>query len=167
MTHRIWWRAGAKNTGAALLVAIVAGAVFTGLGVDLRISVLTAMASPSSPDAQSTEFSICGKRRRVNCVVDGDTFWFHAKKIRIADIDAPELSPPRCEVERAKGEAAKQRLLALLNSGKFSITAIGRDQDRYGRELRIITRNGRSIGIVLVEENLARRWDGGRRPWCN
>lgn len=167
MTHRIWWRAGAKNTGAALLVAIVAGAVFTGLGVDLGISVLTAMASPSSPDAQSTEFSICGKRRRVNCVVDGDTFWFQRKKIRIADIDAPELSPPRCEVERAKGEAAKQRLLALLNSGKFSITAIGRDQDRYGRELRIITRNGRSIGIVLVEENLARRWDGGRRPWCN
>lgn len=161
------WRAGAKNTGVALLVSIFSGAAFTGLGVDLGISASTATASPLSPDTQSAEFSICGKRRRVNCVVDGDTFWFHAKKIRIADIDAPGLSPPRCEVERTKGEEAKQRLLALLNSGNFSITAIGRDKDRYGRELRIITRNGRSIGTVLVEENLARRWDGGRQPWCN
>lgn len=167
MTHRIGWRAGAKNTSVAMLVAIVAGAAFTGFGVDLGISASSATASPLSPDTQSAEFSICGKRRRVNCVVDGDTFWFHAKKIRIADIDAPELSPPRCEFERAKGEAAKKRLLALLNGGKFSITSTGRDHDRFGRDLRIITRNGRSIGTVLVEENHARRWDGGRRPWCN
>ena len=167
MTHRKGWRATAKDTGVALLAAIVAGAASTGLDVDLGISASTAMASPLSPDTHSAEFSICGNSRRVNCVVDGDTFWFHAKKIRIADIDAPGLSPPRCEVERTKGEEAKQRLLALLNSGNFSITAIGRDKDRYGRELRIITRNGRSIGTVLVEENLARRWDGGRQPWCN
>ncbi|WP_236735608.1 thermonuclease family protein [Agrobacterium tumefaciens] len=167
MTHRMGWRVGAKEAGVALLVAIVAGAAYTALGVDLGISASTAMASPLSLDTQSADFSICGNSRRVNCVVDGDTFWFHAKKIRIADIDAPELSPPRCEVERAKGEAAKQRLLALLNGGKFSITATGRDHDRFGRDLRIITRNGRSIGTVLVEENLARRWDGRRRPWCN
>ena len=167
MTQRMGWRAGEKDTGVALWVTIIAGAVFTGLGFVFGIPASTAMASPLSPDTQSAEFSICGNSRRVNCVVDGDTFWFHAKKIRIADIDAPELSPPRCDVERAKGEAAKQRLLALLNSGKFSITATGRDQDRFGRDLRIITRHGRSIGTVLVEENLARRWNGGRRPWCN
>lgn len=161
------WRADAKEAGVALLVAIVAGATFTALGLDSGISASTAIASPLSLDTQSAYFSICGNSRRVNCVVDGDTFWLHAKKIRIADIDAPELSPPRCEVERAKGEAAKQRLLALLNGGKFSITATGRDHDRFGRDLRIVTRNGRSIGTMLVEENLARRWDGRRRPWCN
>ncbi|WP_245507267.1 MULTISPECIES: thermonuclease family protein [unclassified Rhizobium] len=159
-------RAGAKNTGVAMLVAIVTGAAFTGLSLCLGVPASNAMASPLSPDRLSAEFSICGESRRVNCVVDGDTFWFQRRKIRIADIDAPELSPPRCEDERAKGEAAKRRLLDLLNGGRFSITAKGRDEDRYRRELRVVTRNGRSIGDLLVEDNLARRWDGRRRPWC-
>lgn len=167
MTQRIGWREGVKNIGVAMLVAIVVEAASARSGVDLGIPASTATASPLPLDRLSAQFSFCGKSRRVNCVVDGDTFWFHAKKIRIADIDAPELSPPRCEIERAKGEAAKRRLLTLLNGGKFSIVSDGRDEDRYGRELRIVTRNGRSIGALLVEENLARRWDGGRRPWCN
>lgn len=167
MTHNFGWRARAKNAGAAMLVALVVGAAFTGSSdVDVGFPASTAKASPLAPDRLSAEFSLCGESRRVNCVVDGDTFWFQRKKIRIADIDAPELSPPRCEVERAKGEAAKRRLLALLNAGKFSLILNDRDEDRYGRELRIVTRSGRSIGDILVEEGLARQWDGGRRPWC-
>lgn len=167
MTHRIGYRACAKNIGAAMFLAIVVEAAFAWSGIDISIPASAAMASTLTPGKLSAEFSICGKSRRVNCVVDGDTFWFQSKKIRIADIDAPELSPPRCEVEREKGEAAKRRLLALLNGGKFSIVSDGRDEDRYGRELRIVTRNGRSIGALLVEENLARRWDGLRQPWCD
>jgi hypothetical protein len=27
-------------------------------------------------------------------------------------------------------------------------------------------RNGRSLGAMLVDEGLARRWDGARHPWC-
>ncbi len=102
----------------------------------------------------------------MNCVVDGDTFWFEGEKIRIADIDTPELSPPRCEAERIKGEAAKARLLALLNAGKFSLSAGWRDEDKYGRKLRIVTRAGRSLGATLVDEGLARGWDGARHGWC-
>ncbi|SCB39314.1 nuclease homologue [Rhizobium lusitanum] len=102
----------------------------------------------------------------MNCVVDGDTFWFEGQKIRIADIDTPELSPPRCEAERIKGEAAKARLLALLNAGNFSLSAGLRDEDKYGRKLRTVTRSGHSIGDRLVDEGLARRWDGARHGWC-
>lgn len=119
-----------------------------------------------SPDNLSAAFTICGDRQRVNCVVDGDTFWFQREKVRIADIDAPELSPPRCEDERQRGEEAKQRLLALLNAGSFSLLQGEHDADRYGRRLRIAERNGRSIGSVLVEEKLAREWNESRRPWC-
>ncbi|WP_372353258.1 thermonuclease family protein [Pararhizobium sp. YC-54] len=99
-------------------------------------------------------------------MVDGDTFWFQGEKIRIADIDTPELSPPRCEAERIKGEAAKRRLLALLNAGRFSLLSVEQDEDRNGRKLRIATRGGYSIGAMLVNEDLARPWGGGRRPWC-
>ena len=74
----------------------------------------TAVAASCSPlDRLSAEFTLCGDRRRTNCVVDGDAFWFRRQKIRVADIDAPELSPPRCADERQKGEAAKRRLMAL------------------------------------------------------
>lgn len=103
----------------------------------------------------------------MNCIVDGDTFWFDGEKIRIADIDTPELSPPRCEAERVKGEDAKARLLALLNAGKFSLSAGLRDEDKYGRKLRTVTRAGRSLGDTLVNEGLARRparWAEPRGP---
>ncbi|ANP91724.1 nuclease (plasmid) [Rhizobium leguminosarum] len=109
---------------------------------------------------------MCGDSHRVNCVVDGDTFWFDSQKIRVADIDTPELSPPRCEAERIKGEAARTRLLVLLNAGTFSLSAGARDEDKYGRKLRTVTRAGNSLGAVLIQEGLARSWDGARHGWC-
>jgi len=55
-----------------------------------------ASAQPSSSASSVSEaFSICGNGQRITCVVDGDAFWFRGEKIRIADIDMPELSPPR------------------------------------------------------------------------
>ena len=65
------------------------------------------------------------------------------------------------------GEQATQRLLQLMNGGPFDVVSVGnRDEDRYGRKLRVIERDGRSLGAVLISEGLARRWDGARRSWC-
>lgn len=111
-------------------------------------------------------FSFCHSGGGTNCVVDGDTVWIDGAKIRIADIDAPETHPPRCAEEAAKGEAATRRLHALLNQGSFDLVVNGRDRDRYGRALRVIMRDGRSLGDQLVVEGLARRWTGRREPWC-
>ena len=68
----------------------------------LAIGILASVAS-ASPSSASETFSMCYGGHRITCVVDGDTFWFRAEKIRIADIDTPELSPPRCERERKRG----------------------------------------------------------------
>ncbi|MBE0562586.1 MAG: thermonuclease family protein [Agrobacterium sp.] len=124
---------------------------------------MTARASGSI----SVRFGICPDGLHRDCVVDGDTFWLGDQKIRIADIDTPELSPPRCEAEKIKGEAAKIRLLDLLNDGEFSLVAGDRDEDRYGRKLRRVVRDGQSIGEILISEGLARRWDGARHHWCD
>ncbi|MCM2476824.1 thermonuclease family protein [Rhizobium sp. CG5] len=131
----------------------------------LAIGVLASVAS-APPSSASEPFSICGSGQRITCVVDGDTFWFRGEKIRIADIDTPELSPPRCERERERGLAAKQRLLDILNSGPLSFKAAARDEDRFGRKLRIVYRERRSVGDILVAEGLARKWEGSRRSWC-
>lgn len=50
----------------------------------------------------SAQFSICGSVRRT-CVVDGDTFWLDGVKIRIADIDTPEIGQPQCDREYQLG----------------------------------------------------------------
>lgn len=112
-------------------------------------------------------FTLCHTGGGTNCVVDGDTIWLDGVKIRVADIDAPETHPPRCAREADLGNQATQRLMALVNDGPFSVEpAGGRDEDRYGRKLRLLVREGRSLGDQLVREGLARSWDGARHPWC-
>jgi endonuclease YncB( thermonuclease family) len=117
-------------------------------------------------DTLSARFGLCHSGGGTNCVVDGDTFWFAGEKYRIADIDTPETHPARCAEEAALGEAATGRLREWLNDGAFSLESAGRDADRYGRKLRVPTRDGESVGSVLVDEGLARPWEGRRRPWC-
>ncbi|TXI08750.1 MAG: thermonuclease family protein [Rhizobium sp.] len=113
------------------------------------------------------QFTICEDGdRRIDCVVDGDTFWMDGIKIRIADIDAPETHPARCASEQELGEAATYRLQDLLNAGPFDLVAIDRDEDVYGRKLRIVERDSQSLGAELVNEGVARKWDGRRHPWC-
>jgi micrococcal nuclease len=130
------------------------------------ICLVVSVGSAQEPKSSSKAFSVCGKGQRITCVVDGDTFWLRGEKIRIADIDTPELSPLRCERERKRGLAAKQRLLDILNSGPLSFKVGARDEDRFGRKLRFVYRDRRSVGDMLVAEGLARKWQGSRRSWC-
>ncbi len=122
--------------------------------------------SPPVGDPHQAEFTFCVGPVRANCVVDGDTFWFEGAKIRIADIDAPEISEPGRSDERQAGEDARRRLLELLNAGAFALRSGWRDEDRYGRKLRVVSRDRRSLGEMLVKEGLARNWDGPRHSWC-
>lgn len=122
---------------------------------------------PASAEPRSNHsFAVCGMVRRT-CVVDGDTLWLEGVKIRIADIDTPEISQPKCDYEYDLGIKARDRLVVLLNQGEFEAVTIGsRDEDQYGRKLRVLLRDGRSIGDQLVAEGLARTWSGRREPWC-
>lgn len=129
-------------------------------------------------DTQQPYMAICGQGQRVSCVVDGDTIWLRGEKIRVADIDAPELFSPRCINEQVVAQQATYRLRDLLNAGPFTVEQWeSRNVDDYGRSLRVLTRNGQSIGMRLVDEGLARRWrtivsmrEAGALnvgvPWC-
>jgi micrococcal nuclease len=112
-------------------------------------------------------FQKCVDGSRTACVVDGDTIWLGGQKIRVADIDTPEVSEPKCSSELDLGNHATDRMLELINYGPFELRAWpGRDTDRYGRKLRVLIRDGRSLGDILVSEGLARTWSGRREPWC-
>lgn len=112
------------------------------------------------------QFGLCHTGGGYNCVVDGDTIWLNGQNIRIADIDAPETHEYRCPEEKALGNRAAQRLQELVNSGAVTLRPIAREEDNYGRKLRIVEVEGESVGDTLVAEGLARWYRGTRRPWC-
>ena len=107
---------------------------------------------------------LCGRGKRVTCLVDGDTGWAGGTKWRLLAIDAPEVSRPECPREKIVGDQATRRLQALLASG-YDLDADG--QDRYGRALVTITlSDGRDAGTVLIAEGLAQPWPNHGNPWC-
>jgi endonuclease YncB( thermonuclease family) len=161
-------RRGGKPGVTPIMVALPLAA-FTAVflfGVPGAASRSSPPPHSSAQDRESAHFDLCRGPVRVNCVVDGDTFWYRGEKIRIADINTPEVSEPDCSRERELGERATDRLLALLNQGAFTLAPIERNRDRYGRLLRTVTRNGESVGEALVNEGLAEEWKGYRGNWC-
>ena len=121
---------------------------------------------PSAPRGARASFGYCHVGGGRNCVVDGDTFWFEGQKVRIAGIDAPETHDYRCPSELALGNAATEKLHALLNGGAVTITSIDRDHDRYGRLLRNVSVNGQDVGEAMIAAGVAREYGGARRSWC-
>lgn len=105
-------------------------------------------------------------------VHDGDTLRCGSERIRLDNIDAPELrgssrcstqsrqslagsaNPPWCDYEL--GEASGAALRAFVASGRVSIERHG--VDRYGRTLASVSVNGRDAGAYLVSRGLARWW---------
>ncbi len=126
----------------------------------------TGLPRRSAARNDRVNFSFCHTGGGTNCVVDGDTFYLEGQKIRIADIDAPETHDYGCASERERGQRATRRLRELLNGGAVRMASIDRDTDVYGRKLRIVEVNGIGVGEALVNEGMARWYDGGRRSWC-
>ena len=101
-------------------------------------------------------------------MVDGDTFWIDGEKVRILDIDTPEISKPHCATEYRLGIRAKDRLIEMLNEGPFELRMKGtNNRDIYGRLLAAVYRDELSIGERLIEEGLAHRWLGHKVSWCH
>jgi endonuclease YncB( thermonuclease family) len=161
--HPRGWRLPRLSTVRLVVLIALVVAIFIkeGLGLDIP-SVSSQFFTPGGG-----QFTLCGRWNQVQCVVDGDTIHYAGLKIRLEDIDAPETYQHKCDSELVLGKRATNRLLELINAGPFElVNRGGRDEDRFGRKLRTIERNGRSLGDMLVTEGLARRWDSARRSWC-
>lgn len=89
-------------------------------------------------------------------VHDGDTLTVRCDdaapvKLRVANIDAPEL-------HQARGPAARDALIAHIHGG--SISVVSRAVDRYGRTVADIANGDGDLGLQLVADGLA--WCGMR-----
>lgn len=98
-------------------------------------------------------------------VHDGDTIRCGGQRVRIANIDAPELpGSPKCDRPRrgsawcdyAAGMAARDALRALFAGRRVLIQPSGTDP--YGRVLATVSVGGVDAGEWLVGQGLARPW---------
>jgi micrococcal nuclease len=102
-------------------------------------------------------------------VIDGDTVRIEGQRIRIANIDTPEMPPrSRCTAEAILAGRATSNLEAMVNGGyEFTfIPDLWRKRDAYGRLLGRMEIDGEDVGRAQMEAGLARRWMGRRMPWC-
>ncbi|MBC7151944.1 MAG: nuclease [Rhizobium sp.] len=113
------------------------------------------------------KFYFCGTSGLDNCVVSGDSFWFRKGRLVLADVVAPATEDAQCQQERDKGFAAKVRLRDLLNAGRFELSELkGQNVSATSPAMRVVTRDGRSLGAMLVAEGLAQPRFGKRQSWC-
>ncbi len=106
-------------------------------------------------------------------VVDGDTLAVSALvwpgqhidvKVRLADIDAPELFRPHCSAERIRAVQAREFL--VRKTGKH-VTLHAIHLGKYaGRVIaRVETGGGEDLSRLLLQAGLARPM-ADRTPWC-
>lgn len=150
------------------------------IAVALIGTVLLAYAA-FADDRGSNAISLAGDRI---IVIDGDTVALPcrpetgfvrgcAEKVRLKDIDTPEVSRPTCEFELQKGLEAKARLRELMSGQMVNVIRSG-EIDRYGRTLGwLVLHDGSDIGSILLQEKLALIWSSGSKSkaariahWC-
>lgn len=99
-------------------------------------------------------------------VIDGDTLKIRGERIRISNLDAPELPPgAECWAEAGLAIAAADRLQEFVNIAR-SIEIERRGRDQYGRTLARVSLNGHDVGEALIKLGLASGWTGRRWDWC-
>jgi endonuclease YncB( thermonuclease family) len=100
-------------------------------------------------------------------VIDGDTIDISGERFRLVGFDTPETYRPQCASEKALGDQATALLKQLINSLSVTELVVQPGRDRYGRGLARLFVGGTDVGSILVNEGLARPYNGGRRAgWC-
>ncbi|WP_425416422.1 thermonuclease family protein [Oricola indica] len=158
------------GAGVAVMLRHVDGIELSRVGALVDHMTTSAYTPSAPPDFSATvaprAMPICGVGRGVDCVVDGDTIWLAGEKIRLVNIDAPEVKG-RCRAETQRAAAATRALARLLDGQPIRIVRQG--QDRYGRTLAAIATSAGDAGALLVSNGLAVSWRGRREPvgtWC-
>jgi endonuclease YncB( thermonuclease family) len=100
--------------------------------------------------------------------IDGDTVTYQGKTWRLMGFDTPETFNARCEAEYRLGDVARHRLQQLIDAAKDVRIKDSGKLDKYQRGLGQLLLDGKDVGSILIEENLARPYHGQKRQgWCD
>lgn len=121
-------------------------------------------------EASTLNWSICKQNvKRINCVVDGDTYWKEGIKYRIMGLDTPEKKPrAKCGFEHSLSNKATRFLFEQFRGS--NVTEVERGKDRYGRVLADTYVNGKLIAPIIIRNGLGVEYNAKKRRegiWCN
>lgn len=128
----------------------------------IRVLILAAALVPAVTAALAQPVG------RMDCLAtDGDTLRCGDERIRIVGLDTPETYQAECDAERSAGYEAAGRLAFLIYTRRVEIERLSRP-DKYRRTLARVKVGGRDVAEILIEEGLARPYDGTTRrmSWC-
>ena len=117
---------------------------------------------------------------RVVSVYDGDTLrvdlacnqpiFCENISARIRGIDAPEIRG-KCDYEKERAIQARNVVRALIEQSTKEGRHVVLNAPKRGKYFRIVADvyiDGLSVGKALVNQGLARKYDGGKRiGWCD
>lgn len=167
-----------QQPGPANLPKIVRPGIETDRQPDgTKLPTIVRLDSNSSPSTVITSL-----RPSDIKVIDGDTIGANGKHYRLVGIDTPESGArAKCAAERDKAERAKKRLHEIIAGGSLSLNRVschcapgteGTDACNYGRLCGVLTAGGRDVGLTLIGEGLAKRYDctagcPSKQSWCS
>lgn len=100
-------------------------------------------------------------------VYDADTFDVGNERIRVANLDAPEIGRRAdCDEERALGDAATAAVSAIIQNAN-AVTIYPEDErDFFKRVVARIDVDGTDLAQTIIGRGLGRPWRGRSSDWC-
>ena len=102
---------------------------------------------------------------------DGDTCYVTYKgnkdKVRLLELDTPEISKPKCEKEYMHGIEARNYINNLISEAISIEFETEHKRDFFGRILTYIIVDGENISKKIVSNNLGVVYDkNNKKDWC-
>lgn len=123
---------------------------------------LLMLAVPASAAIARPLYPLCGDEKLRSCVVDGNTFWYGGEFMRLEAVNPP-ATQVACATSTA--DAARDRLMKLLNTGEIFVFRFGTDAE--GHTLTRVLVEGREVGQTLIAEGLAQPSSASIGVFCS
>ena len=103
---------------------------------------------------------------------DGDTCYVmidsNKAKIRLLELDTPEISKPKCEAELELGLEARDYLNNLIINASSVEIKTEYEKDYFGRTLAHLIIDGKDASAKIRSNNLGVIYErGNKKDWCS
>ena len=103
---------------------------------------------------------------------DGDTCYVSLKgeklKIRLLELDTPEISQPKCAKEKKLGIKSRDFVNNLIKNAKKIEFKTDYEFDYFGRILSYLIVDDEDVSALLVKNNLGIVYKKGhKKNWCH
>ncbi len=103
---------------------------------------------------------------------DGDTCYVTVDgkdtKIRLLELDTPEISKPKCDQELQLGLKAREYINSLIMNASLIEFKTDYKKDYFGRILSYLIIDGEDVSTKIVNNNLGVVYDkNNKQDWCH